>query len=163
MENTIRTLVPGDAGWIISNHGSVYANEFGFDATFEIEIARKMVYLFDKGDALTRFWIKVVNGHRAGSVAVSKAEENVAFVNFLLVLTAYRGAGIARELMEFAVDHSFRHGCERVRLETYSCLESARRLYAGMGFRKQRGAKKLSKHGQSFDQEFWELGPSKAV
>lgn len=44
----IREIAPGDLGWIISQHGSIYAAEFGFDSDFELNIARKAVVLCEK-------------------------------------------------------------------------------------------------------------------
>lgn len=153
---SIRLHRPEDIGWIISSHGSVYADEFGFNSEFEVDIARKAVSLCENADATTRIWIKEVAGERAGSIAISKADEEVAFINFLLVLKRFRGEGIARELMRLALHHAQSGGFERVRLETYSCLRSARKMYAGLGFRIVDPVSSVTKYGRRFDREFWE-------
>lgn len=153
----VKPFSPGDIGWIISQHGLLYAREFHFDVHFEIDISRKAVSLFDKDDPFTRIWLKEIDSKRAGSVAISKVDERVAFINFLLVLPAYRKKGIAKELMHFAIQHAETGGFEKVRLETYSCLTNGRKLYADLGFRIADPVRKLSKYGQIFHQEFWEL------
>ncbi|WDP88530.1 MAG: GNAT family N-acetyltransferase [Desulfobacter sp.] len=157
MSSSIRPMGPGDMGWIISQHGLVYSNEFNFDLSFEVDIAGKAVSLCKKKDPFTRIWIKEVDGEKAGSIAISKLGEGLAFINFLMVLNRYRGRGIARQLMAFALNYAEGNGFERVRLETYSCLKAARRIYSGLGFQMSDPIRKLNKYGQRFDQEFWEL------
>ena len=153
----IREKGPGDLGWIISRHGSVYTGEFGFDAGFEVDIAKKAVDLCQKNDKFTRIWIKEEEGKNAGSIAVSARENNTAFINFLLVLEEFRGKGIARELMEHTREHARRNGFTKLRLETYSCLTAARRLYAALGFCITDPVERMEKYGQTFDREFWEM------
>ena len=153
----IREKGPGDLGWIISRHGSVYAGEFGFDAGFEVDIAEKAVDLCQKDDKFTRIWIKEEEGKNTGSIAVSRRGENTAFINFLLVLDEFRGKGIARGLMEHAREYARRNGFTKLRLETYSCLGTARKLYASLGFCIADPVERMEKYGQTFDREFWEL------
>jgi hypothetical protein len=46
----LRSHRPGDMGWIIRHHGSLYAEEYGWDETFEAlvaEIAAKFIRSFD--------------------------------------------------------------------------------------------------------------------
>lgn len=162
MSTRIRPVEPGDLGWIIASHGALYAQEFHFDARFEVDIARKAVALCDRAAPFTRLWIAEVDGEKAGSIAVSQMGKGLAFINFLLVLPGYRGRGIARQLMQQALDHAAGHGLRRVRLETYSCLVGARRLYAAMGFRLAEPVKPLERYGQRFEQEFWALDLSQA-
>ncbi|WP_319547732.1 GNAT family N-acetyltransferase [Desulfogranum marinum] len=153
----IRPISPRDIGWIISQHGLLYAQEFHFDVHFEIDISRKAVSICDRDDPFTRIWLKEINSNNAGSLAISKVDERVAFINFLLVLPAYREKGIAKELMHFAIQHAETGGVKKVRLETYSCLTNARKLYADLGFRIAGPVRALSKYGQNFHQEFWEV------
>ena len=157
MSDGIRIIKPGDIGWIISQHGLIYSKEFKFDSRFEVDIARKVVALCKKEDGFTRIWIKEVGGVNAGSIAVSKRGKATVFINFLLVINRYRGRGIAQELMNHALGYAKSAGFQKIRLETYSCLTIARKIYATFGFRISGPIKRLNRYGQSFDQEFWEL------
>ena len=157
MTGTIRKLKPGDLGWIISRHGEIYTQEFQFDAIFEVHIAAKIVDFFKKAMAFDTFWIKEIEGQRAGSIAVSKISDQVAFINFVLVSSQFRGQGVAQDLMHKAIRHARAQGMSIIRLETYSCLQNARRLYKKLGFNLSEPPNKVKKFGQSFDQEFWEL------
>ena len=153
----IGAMEPGDLGWMISMHGVIYSREFHFDSNFEVDIARKAIALCDKKDGFSEIWIKKVAGENAGSIAVSNIAEGVAFINFVLVLERYRGQGIAGELMRHALDYAKTQGCHQVKLETYSSLTNARKLYATLGFRISGPVKQLEKYGQTFEQEFWAI------
>ena len=157
MSELITTIGPGDLGWIISSHGRIYSREFQFNSDFEVDIAGKAVSIVKKQDAFTRIWVKKVKKANAGSVAVSRNKEGIAFIDFLLVLEPYRKNGIARELMGTAVHHARTSGFPCVQLETYSCLKNARKLYADLGFQMIRKNRKSNLYGRQADQEFWEL------
>lgn len=156
MKKIIRDSRPGDLGWVISLHGEVYTDEFQFDADFELDIAKKIIALHENSDPFLKLWIAEVNSIRAGSIAVSRLTSETAFINFLLVLPAFRGQGIARILMHQVIDHSRVHGIARLRLETYSCLKEAREFYTKIGFDRVETKKCTEKYGHCFDQEFWE-------
>jgi ribosomal protein S18 acetylase RimI-like enzyme len=158
MKITIRNSQPGDIGWIISMHGEIYAKEFNFDPYFEFHIASKMLDFLEAIErSFGEIWICEADGERAGSIAVSKDLENRAFINFLLVPEKYRGHGIGRILLDAVIERIRKEGLKTVRLETYSCLKSARELYQKAGFHIAEIEKDVHLFGQLFDQEFWEM------
>lgn len=157
MKIVVRPPIPGDIGWLISSHGSVYADQYSFNADFELDIAKKVVEFLDAPKAFDRLSIAEIKGRRAGSIAVSLRPEKVAFLNFLLVMPDYRRRGVATTLMDTVIGHSRDHGARLLRLETYSCLEDARRMYMKYGFELCESSKNIGLYGQVFDQEFWEL------
>lgn len=138
-------------------HGLVYAREFGFNADFELGIARKAARICESPDPFNRLWIMDVDGQRAGSIAVSKADDGAAFINFVLVLDEFRGRGIARELMEHLIAYVADSGIATIRLETYTCLVLARELYKTLGFTIASSEKNCQRFGLSLEQEYWEL------
>ncbi len=156
MEITIRNPVPGDIGWLISIHGASYSEQFNFNSTFEVDIAKKVVGFLEKQCEFNKIWIAQAGHDRVGSIAVSLTQNQAAFINFLLVKKEFRGYGIARQLMEKVIHHSQEFNIRSIRLETYSCLKDARDLYKKYGFEPYDIRSNLEKYGQSFDQEFWE-------
>jgi GNAT superfamily N-acetyltransferase len=68
---TVRPLRPGDLGWILQRHGTLYAAEFGWDASFEAFCARiigEYPALRDRFPGRAEGWIAEVGGVPAGSV-----------------------------------------------------------------------------------------------
>jgi ribosomal protein S18 acetylase RimI-like enzyme len=155
LDVVLRNPVPGDIGWLISTHGRLYAEEFGLDGDFERDIAKKVLAFLEKPDPFNMIWFATVDGTRIGSIAVSLKPDQTAFINFLLVMTEFRGYGVARMLLDEVISHARDHGVGSISLETYSCLESARKLYARYGFGIATKNVAVSKYGKSFDQEFW--------
>ncbi|MDA1372664.1 MAG: GNAT family N-acetyltransferase [Proteobacteria bacterium] len=153
---TLRTHQPGDLGWIISTHGEIYSREFGFDGSFEINIADKVLKYFSTEDDFNRVWIAMVDDKRAGSVAVRALSEATAFVNFVVVLNEFRGQGIARSLMDGMIEHVRKHRYQKIRLETFTCLEVARELYRDLGFTVIENSV-IHAFGRDLTREFWEL------
>ena len=152
----IRNQQPGDLGWIISIHGEVYTREFGFDASFEINIADKIVKYFSEKHDFNRVWIAEVDGQLAGSVAIRELPDKVGFINFVVVLNEFRGQGIARALMDKVIAHGRAHGKDKLRLETFTVLLGARELYKKIGFEIVE-ANELELFSSNMVQEFWEL------
>jgi DNA-binding MarR family transcriptional regulator/GNAT superfamily N-acetyltransferase len=68
---TLRPLAAGDLGWVLQRHGTAYAAEFGWDATFEdfcAQIIAEFPALRDRAPGRAAGWIAEVNGVPAGSV-----------------------------------------------------------------------------------------------
>jgi DNA-binding MarR family transcriptional regulator/GNAT superfamily N-acetyltransferase len=68
---TLRPLAAGDLGWVLQRHGTLYAAEFGWDASFEdfcAQIIGEYPALRDRFPRRAEGWIAEVNGVPAGSV-----------------------------------------------------------------------------------------------
>jgi len=156
MEIVLRNPIPGDIGWLISQHGRLYAEQFQFDLDFEIDIAKKVLSFLEEHDPFNMIWISTINGKPVGSIAVSIRSDQTAFINFLLVTNEYRGYGVAKTLLNKVVSHCQGHKVGVLRLETYSCLAAARKLYKKYDFSLASKNVDVVKYGQTFDQEFWE-------
>ncbi len=67
----LRPLAGGDLGWVLQRHGTLYAAEFGWDASFEdfcAAIIGDYPALRDRAPGRAAGWIAEVNGVPAGSV-----------------------------------------------------------------------------------------------
>src|SRR3954454_18288167 len=65
----LRSPLPGDDSWVIQRHGVLYAEEYGFDISFEALVARIVAdFAQNRDTARERAWIAVLDGARVGSV-----------------------------------------------------------------------------------------------
>jgi GNAT superfamily N-acetyltransferase len=135
-EATIRALgEPGDLGWVVMAHGEVYAQEFGWDTTFEALVAR-IVADFAAAHDSTReaAWIAEVDGERVGCVFCVAKDETTAQLRILLVHPNGRGLGLGARLVDECVEFAHDAGYERIVLWTNHPLVAARHIYLAFGF-----------------------------
>jgi DNA-binding MarR family transcriptional regulator/GNAT superfamily N-acetyltransferase len=134
---TLRPLAAGDLGWVLRRHGTRYAAEFGWDATFEDFCARiigEYTTLHDRFPGRTGGWIAEVDGVPAGSVFCAPDGEATARLRLLLVEPWARGLGLGRRLVDHCLDFARDAGYAGITLLTYDQLVAARRIYRAAGF-----------------------------
>ena len=126
---------PGDLGWIVQRHGALYAQEYGWDESFEALVAQIVAeYARDHDPRREAAWIAEVDGEPAGCVLCVRREEDVAQLRLLLVDPRARGRGIGARLIEECLRFAQRAGYRRITLWTNDVLHEARRLYERAGF-----------------------------
>jgi DNA-binding MarR family transcriptional regulator/GNAT superfamily N-acetyltransferase len=156
---------PGDIGWVVSRHGALYAQEYGWDSRFEALVAQIAARFIEQFDASREAcWIAEREGQCIGSVflvqardAASQAiEPGTAQLRMLLVEPSARGLGLGVALVNECHRFARQAGYQRIRLWTNSLLLAARAIYLKAGYRLVASAAHHS-FGHGLVGETWEL------
>jgi DNA-binding MarR family transcriptional regulator/GNAT superfamily N-acetyltransferase len=131
----LRAPNPGDYGWIVQRHGAIYAEEHGWDETFEALVARIVADYADRHDPRREAaWIAELDGERVGCVLCVREDDDTAKLRLLLVEPRARGRGIGGRLVDECLRFARRAGYRRIVLWTNDVLHDARRIYERAGF-----------------------------
>ncbi len=131
----LRAPVPGDMGWVVQRNGALYAEEFGWDSSYEALVARIVADYVDHCDPdAEAAWIAEVDGTPAGCVFCVRENATTARLRLLLVEPWARGFGIGARLVEEVLRFARRAGYSDITLWTNDVLAGARRIYQQAGF-----------------------------
>ncbi|MGI2326819.1 bifunctional helix-turn-helix transcriptional regulator/GNAT family N-acetyltransferase [Planococcus sp. YIM B11945] len=129
----IRPHGPGDVGYVAHLHGTLYGHTYQFGKVFEYYVLKGLTE-FMKNTTGGELWIAEVNGHIAGSIAITKSADETAQIRWFILDEAHHGQGIGKQLMDTAMDFCREQDYRHVFLWTVNILGAARYLYGKYGF-----------------------------
>lgn len=154
---TLREPQPDDMGWVVQQHGEIYAREYGWNAEFEALVADIVArYLRHQQPEWERCWMVELDGQRVGSAFVVRKSKQVAQLRMLILVPQARGLGLGARLTDECIAFARSKGYRKMLLWTNSCLTAARAIYAKRGFQLIK-SEPYQGFGQSLVGETWEL------
>ena len=78
-------LMPGDIGYLVYLHGTLYSKEYGWDHTFEAYVAGPLSEFAVSRDDRERIWIVERKGVIAGSIAIVGSSTDTAQLRWFLL------------------------------------------------------------------------------
>ncbi|WPH22710.1 bifunctional helix-turn-helix transcriptional regulator/GNAT family N-acetyltransferase [Variovorax paradoxus] len=153
----LRDPLPGDMGWVVQQHGELYAREYGWNSEFEALVADVVAQFVRKFQpAWEKCWIAELDGERVGAIFVVRKSATTAQLRLLLLSPSARGLGLGARLTDECIAFARAKGYRKMVLWTNSCLAAARAIYAKRGFRLDK-AEPYEGFGQQLVGETWSL------
>ncbi|UCI17992.1 helix-turn-helix domain-containing GNAT family N-acetyltransferase [Mesorhizobium sp. B2-1-8] len=132
----LRPLQVGDIGWVTRRQGMLYAQEYGWDETYEALVAEILAAFVKSYDPKwERGWIAEREGDVVGSVFVVRKSDQVAKLRLLYVEPSARGLGIGKRLVEECIGFARARGYKTLTLWTNDILTAARHIYQAASFK----------------------------
>jgi DNA-binding MarR family transcriptional regulator/GNAT superfamily N-acetyltransferase len=157
----LRSPRPGDMGWVVQRNAALYAEEFGWDTSYETLVARIVAEYMDHHDPdAEAAWIAEVDGTPAGCVFCVRENAGTARLRLLLVEPWARGLGIGARLVDEVLRFARQAGYSQVTLWTNDVLADARRIYQRAGFTLDNESRHHS-FGKELTGQNWSLGLSR--
>lgn len=151
---TLRSIKPGDLGWVIQRQAVLYAEEYGWDGSYETLIA-DILGKFRSGPG-EQGWVIELDGAPAGAVFIVRENDAVARLRLLHVEGFARGHGLGRKLVDTVIAFARGANYRVLKLWTNDVLVSARRIYQATGF-KLVSEEKHHSFGKDLVGQIWEF------
>lgn len=157
-QTTLRPFHPDDAPWLIERHGTLYAQEAGFDATFAqlvAEILNDFIALHDP--AREEGWIAEAGGTRLGSIFCVALSEDIAKLRLFLLEPEARGRGLGQRMLNHCMAFAQAQGYRGMQLWTHESHRAACALYARNGWQMV-ATRPVRSYGCDLVEQTWEIG-----
>lgn len=131
---SIRSLQPGDVGYVAYLHSKIYNKKYKFDYSFEYYVMKGLAEFINhtyEGE----LWVAEIDNEIVGSIAITKASDTSAQLRWFIVDETVQGRGIGKKLLEKALQYCKAKNFRHVFLWTVNRLETARYLYQKYHFK----------------------------
>lgn len=136
LEAAFRPFHPDDAAWLVERHGTLYARENRFDATFAPLVARIIAaFIADHDPATEAGWIAHDGARRLGSIFCVRENADIARLRLFLLVPEARGQGLGAGLLQQCMGFARAAGYRGMTLSTHESHRAACALYARAGWR----------------------------
>ncbi len=128
---------PGVVGKATELHATYYYENWGFDFTFETQVAIELAgFISEFRQDTDVFLVAKVAGQFAGCIAIDgrQADAEGSRLRWFIVAPRFQGSGIGRKLLRQAIKFCNNAGHRRIYLWTFEGLDMARSLYEQEGF-----------------------------
>lgn len=133
--NIRTTLQPGDLGWVVHRHGTLYANEYNYGVAFESYVAKGVHEFYQQYDpTLDRVWICEYQEKIVGFLLLMHRPNKAAQLRYFYLEPGYRNIGLGKKLMTLYMEFLLQRGYTSSYLWTTDELPAAAALYQRHGF-----------------------------
>ncbi|NNK78752.1 MAG: GNAT family N-acetyltransferase [Litoreibacter sp.] len=131
----LRPFRADDAAWLSQRHGALYAEQDGFDETFEPLVAGILAgFLKEHDPDCERGWIAQRGEERLGSIFCVRQDAEIAKLRLFLLEPKVRGQGLGQRLLSQCMHFAREVGYKRMTLWTHESHRAACALYQRNGF-----------------------------
>lgn len=132
---TLRPFRPEDAPWLVERHGTLYAQDEGFDDSFAPLVAGILDdFIANHDPDCEQGWIAEADGQRLGSIFCVRLDETTAKLRLFLLVPEARGRGLGRRLIDTCMGFARSKGYVQMQLWTHESHRAACALYAATGW-----------------------------
>lgn len=150
-------LQPGDAGYLIYMHGTLYAKELGYNLEFDTNVCKNFAeFLEAYNPSKDQVYLALHGNQIVASIAVVWHSRYAAQLKWFLVHPDFRGMGLGRKLMADAISNCREKGYHKVYLFSTNLAETANAMFRKAGFRKT-GEKPVGLYGKHMNEERYDM------
>ncbi|MBR9764368.1 MAG: GNAT family N-acetyltransferase [Rhodobacteraceae bacterium] len=150
----LRSLQPGDLGWIVEAQTRLYVTELGWSGGMEATLLQVAQEFAARDDAGQAGWVAEGPEGRLGAVLAMRGPGEAAQLRLLHVEKAARGQGVGGLLVDEVLQFCRAAGYPSIMLETKDVLAPAHALYRSRGFALTE-QRPQSAYGRQMHEQIW--------